>query len=384
MGGVVVNSVTKRFGAATALDGVSLTVAEGEFVSLLGPSGCGKTTLLRCIAGLEEPDSGSIRIAGTEVFSPKAAVPPERRNAGMVFQSYAIWPHMTVFENIAYGLRLKKLPEAEIRKRVFDTLALLGLQGYEQRNSFALSGGQQQRVAVARSIVLQPQVLLFDEPLSNLDAKLREQMRVELRALQKSLGTTSIFVTHDQTEAMSISDRVVVMSGGTIIQEGDPASLYFRPQSEFVANFVGITNQLSARLVERSAGLDATGLDARVVTDRGLELRCRVPDTVKIGDPVTLVVRPECVKWSRTDGAAANTWPGTLRESVFVGSLVDATVDVCGHMIRLQAFSADAPYLWAEGGVGAPVFIHIDPGNVILIDRAATKDAAGGSRPGGS
>jgi len=341
-----------------------MTIGEGEFVSLLGPSGCGKTTLLRCIAGLEEPDSGEISIGGMTVFSPRAAIPPERRNAGMVFQSYAIWPHMTVFENVAYGLRLKKVPEAEIRRRVFDTLALLGLQGYESRNSFALSGGQQQRVAVARSIVLQPQVLLFDEPLSNLDAKLREQMRVELRALQKSLGTTSIFVTHDQTEAMSISDRVVVMSQGAVLQEGNPASLYFHPENEFVANFVGVTNRLAGRLVER-----VSATEVKAITDLGLEIHCRLPADIQSSDEVVLVVRPECVKWSKTPATGANAWPGVIRESIFVGSLVDVSVEVSGHMIRLQAFSHEASYLWAEGGIGAPLFVHVDPGNVILIGK---------------
>src|SRR6266516_7717620 len=235
MARVTLTDVTRRFGGVTAVDGVSLDVREGEFLTLLGPSGCGKTTTLRMIAGFERPDAGQIRFGGQDVTH----VPANRRNIGFVFQNYALFPHLSVFENVAYGLRVRGLPADVAARRVGDVLALVGLAGYEQQFSAQLSGGEQQRVALARAIVIEPRVLLFDEPLSNLDAKLRVQMRQEIRALQRRLGITTVYVTHDQEEAMAVSDRIVVMDRGSVVQEGTAEDLYYRPASQFVAGFIG-------------------------------------------------------------------------------------------------------------------------------------------------
>ena len=234
---VEIDHLGKHFGSEAAVQDFSLAVAAGEFVTLLGPSGCGKTTTLRCIAGLERPDAGDIRIDGKTVTSVKRAINrnPEHRNIGMVFQSYALWPHMTVFDNVAYGLRVRRAPGSVVRERTMRALELVGLPDMAGRYATRLSGGQRQRVALARAIVYEPKVVLFDEPLSNLDAKLREQMRIELVRLQKEVGITSIYVTHDQSEALIMSDRVVVMNKGVIQQIGDPHSIYARPVNAFVA-----------------------------------------------------------------------------------------------------------------------------------------------------
>jgi iron(III) transport system ATP-binding protein len=239
MSNLTVTDLVVRYGGVTAVDGVSFTVAEGEFVSLLGPSGCGKTTSLRCIAGLESLSSGEIRIGGDVVARAGFEVPPERRGVNMVFQSYAVWPHMSVFENVAYGLRTRGMPRAEIKMRVDEVLRLVGLEAFGSRYGTELSGGQQQRVAVARAVVTEPRLLLFDEPLSNLDAGLRERMRFELLALQRRLGRTSVYVTHDQAEAMAVSDRIAVMRSGEIAQFDRPETLYNAPATPFVASFIG-------------------------------------------------------------------------------------------------------------------------------------------------
>jgi ABC-type Fe3+/spermidine/putrescine transport system ATPase subunit len=239
-----------RYGDTTAVDGVNFAIGAGELVTLLGPSGCGKTTTLRAIAGLENPSGGAIRLNGQTVWSPGRGgnVPAEKRGVSMVFQSYAIWPHMTVSENVAYGLRVRKAPASEIRKNVARVLDMVQMGPYADRPSSNLSGGQQQRVAVARAIAFSPNVVLFDEPLSNLDARLRAEMRVELRELQRELDFTSLYVTHDQEEALAISDRVIVMNGGRIEQIGSPEDIYNRPASRFVADFVGSANMIEGRV----------------------------------------------------------------------------------------------------------------------------------------
>src|SRR4051812_24542282 len=249
-GRIEVRDLVVHYGDAAAVDGVSFTVARGEHVTLLGPSGCGKTTTLRAIAGLETPTGGSIRIGGQTMFSAaeKRNIPAEKRGVSMVFQSYAIWPHMTVFDNVAYGLRVRKVPSAEVAANVERVLDMVQMRGYADRPSSKLSGGQQQRVAVARAIAFSPNVLLFDEPLSNLDAKLRAEMRVELRELQRRLDITSLYVTHDQEEALAISDRVIVMNHGVIEQIGSPEDIYDRPSSRFVADFVGSANMIAGRV----------------------------------------------------------------------------------------------------------------------------------------
>ena len=246
---IEVRDLVVRYGAVAAVRGVTFTVGAGEHVTLLGPSGCGKTTTLRAIAGLEKPASGEIRIGGEPVFasSPSVNVPAERRGLSMVFQSYAIWPHMSVFDNVAYGLRVRKRPAAEVATRVREALELVQLGELETRSASKLSGGQQQRVALARAFVFSPSVLLFDEPLSNLDAKLRAEMRVELKELQRRLDITSVYVTHDLEEALAISDRIVVMRDGVIEQVGTPAEIYDRPRNTFVADFVGSANLIRGR-----------------------------------------------------------------------------------------------------------------------------------------
>ena len=303
-----------------AVDGISFHIEEGHFYSLLGPSGCGKTTTLRCVAGLERPDAGRIELAGVTVAAHQAFVPPERRDIGMVFQNYAIWPHMSVFENVAFPLRVgkQKVDKAEIKSRVDEVLALVQLASYASRPALQLSGGQQQRLALARALVRRPRLLLLDEPLSNLDAKLRERMRLEVRDLQRRLGITTLYVTHDQSEALAMSNRIAVMDGGLIRQEGTPREIYQRPVTAFVASFVGSANFLDATVVET-----ADGGRMRLRTPGGL-LEAACPEAVKVGDEVTLSIRPENVRVHTGDAPAVpNVLPGTVEQAVFLGEAVE-------------------------------------------------------------
>ena len=262
MADLSLNGLSKHYGDFYAVREVSLTIADGEFLVLLGPSGCGKTTTLRMVAGFIEPSAGHVRLAGQDV----TLLPPWRRNAGMVFQSYALFPHMTVAQNVAFGLEMRKLPRADIERRVEEALALVRLGGYGGRLPRQLSGGQQQRVALARALAIRPDVLLLDEPLSNLDAKLRQEVRVEIRELQRQLGLTTVMVTHDQEEAMAISDRIAVMQAGRVAQVGTAHDLYRAPRSVFVAQFIGRVNLLPARVVRADAGAAVVALWGREVT----------------------------------------------------------------------------------------------------------------------
>ncbi|RMF37210.1 MAG: ABC transporter ATP-binding protein, partial [Alphaproteobacteria bacterium] len=282
---VRLDKVTRRFGDVVAVDSVSFEVARGELVTLLGPSGCGKTTMLRLVAGLELASEGRIEIAGRDV----TALSASQRDVAMVFQSYALFPHMSVFDNVAYGLRMTGLPKAEIRERAEATLDTVGLKGLGGRMPAELSGGQQQRVAVARAVVLEPDVLLFDEPLSNLDAKLRRRVRDDIRELQQRLGLTAVYVTHDQEEALAISDRVVVMESGRILQAGSPRELYERPDSRFVADFIGDANLLDAEITGVSDGMATVRLG-------GMELA--LPARGLPPGPATVAVRPHAVRIS--------------------------------------------------------------------------------------
>jgi len=326
-------------GEHQAVRGVSLEVKQGEFYTLLGPSGCGKTTILRCVAGLEHPDAGEILIGGEVVFSAERGiwVPPHNRNIGMVFQSYAIWPHMTVFENVAFPLRHKRprLARAEIRERVAKALQLVHLDGLEDRPAPYLSGGQQQRLALARALVGEPRVLLLDEPLSNLDAKLREEMRFEIRQVVDRLGVTTLFVTHEQIEALTMSDVMAVMKDGVIIQEGAPAEIYTRPAAEFVADFIGRTNFLRGTVA--SVGGDGDMPVASIETPIGV-LACRVDAATRAGDAVTVAVRPENVAIALDEGGGGgeNSFAGTVESVVYVGNMLDCLVAVAGERIRLQ------------------------------------------------
>jgi spermidine/putrescine transport system ATP-binding protein len=309
---IEIEKVTKRFGAFTAVDAVSLEVRAGEFLTLLGPSGCGKTTLLRMLSGFETPDTGRIRIAGEDVTQ----LAPYRRNVNQVFQSYALFPHLTVRENIAFGLKMQKVPREEMRRRVEEVVALVALGGFEERLPHELSGGQRQRVALARAVVPGPAVLLLDEPLSALDAKLRRQMQVELKRLQKRLGMTFVFVTHDQEEALTMSDRIAVMQGGRIAQLGSPVEIYHQPRSSFVADFVGEANLLRAERV--GAGSDGM-LRARL--EGGLELGVPGGDWPAGAAVARVSVRPEkvCVSKRPIEGAE-NVFQATIVEEIFQGA----------------------------------------------------------------
>ena len=288
---ITIREVVKRFGAVTAVDRADLTVRDGELFTLLGPSGCGKTTLLRLLAGFYQPDSGEIQF-GDRVVS---GLPPYERNIGMVFQNYALWPHMTVAANVAYGLKLKKLGSAEVAARLGEGLRKVNLTGFESRYPGQLSGGQQQRVALARALVLNPDILLLDEPLSNLDAKIRVQVRAEIRKLQQELGITTIYVTHDQEEALSLSDRVAVMKDGRVLQVGAPKELYERPRTRFVADFVGTNNLVPGRVTEWAG--------AELVVDTAVG-RLRAVPSGPVVDRCVLAIRPENVAIS--EGTAAN------------------------------------------------------------------------------
>jgi|SRR5579864_529731 len=297
---LVLEQLTKAYGEVIAVDRLSLAVEKGEFVTLLGPSGCGKTTTLQMIAGFVEPTSGGITLDGADLL----AIRPNRRGLGIVFQSYALFPHMTAAENVAFGLEMQRVPRAEREKRVAETLALVGLSALTDRFPRKMSGGQQQRVALARALVIRPSVLLLDEPLSNLDAKLREEMQIELRQIQRTLGTTTILVTHDQSEAMALSDRIVLINKGRAEQIARPDEAYARPASEFVATFLGKTNQLSAALREtggrRTVSVGTASWPAGEGTPPG---------------PATVTVRPERIALTASGGL-----PGILRHRVFHGS----------------------------------------------------------------
>ena len=316
-----------------AVDRVSFNVEEGRFYTLLGPSGCGKTTTLRCIAGLEKADEGEIIVAGEKVFSASSRtfVPAYRRPIGMVFQSYAIWPHMTVFENVAFPLRVgkQKVSSDEIRRKVMTAVEQVELGGYEDRMATQLSGGQQQRLALARALVREPKVLLLDEPLSNLDAKLRERMRVELRELQRRLGITTLYVTHDQIEALSMSNVIAVMSAGVTVQEGTPREIYLQPRSKFVAQFIGSTNQISGQVTNR--GSDGIG---NVRTEEG-EISCAILTELKAGDRVVVVVRPESIVLHQKKPAHGdNILEGKIGAAMFLGEYVDCTIELGKNVLE--------------------------------------------------
>ena len=341
--GVDVDRISKRYahrvkGEVYAARDVVLNVRPGEFLTLLGPSGCGKTTTLRMIAGYEMPDAGRIRFGGQDV----TAEPANRRNIGFVFQNYALFPHLSIFDNVAYGLNVRKVPAAEVRQRVGEVLSLVGLAGYEGQFSGQLSGGEQQRVALARAIVIRPRVLLFDEPLSNLDAKLRVQMRGEIRDLQRRLAITTIYVTHDQEEAMAVSDRIAVMNQGSIVQLGSAEDLYHRPASLFVAQFIGRVNLIAGRVTSK------TGSDTVVAALGTSFTLADVPAGVAPGTDVRLLLRPEAVSVVRDPGA-----PGALHASVtgrtFLGEKVEYLLDCAGETLQVVQASADAANVIAVG-----------------------------------
>lgn len=331
-----------------AVQDTTLEIEPGTFVTLLGPSGCGKTTTLRMIAGFESPDEGEIYL-GDEAIN---ALPPNKRDTAMVFQSYALLPHYNVFDNVAYGLKIRKLPRSQIEEKVLAMLKLVEMDGMETRMTNQLSGGQQQRVALARALVMEPGVLLFDEPLSNLDAKLRVTMRTEIRKIQQKIGITAVYVTHDQSEAMSISDQIIIMSKGKVEQIGTPREVYYRPKNKFVADFIGEANFLDA-VVESSAGGGAA------ITVNGNRMTVQDYVGTKPGDKVSLVLRPENVRLADT-GALQ----GTVTLSTFMGSYQYYQVDVGGKEIQITDYNPVGRKTYAAGETA---FLDFDAGGVYIL-----------------
>jgi iron(III) transport system ATP-binding protein len=347
-----VRNLTKKFENTTAVDNISFRVDAGEILVIVGASGCGKTTTLRCIAGLEEPTAGTISIGGKVVSSADVWLPPEKRGIGMVFQSYALWPHKTVAENVGYGLTRHGLSRAEIASKVDAMLKQVGLEGYQARYPSTLSGGQQQRVALARSAVLQPKLLLLDEPLSNLDAKLREQMRKELRDMIRMFNMTAIHITHDQSEAMALADRVICMRTGRIEQSGSPRDIYRRPISRFVADFIGACQFLDGVI---------TSVDGAVQIADGLSIAVDMARGKMAGERCVLAVRPESVELSKGVATSGNSGEATILDQTFLGSRSEYLIDFAG--IRLKADSA------LDFANGERCTAHIDSAGLILITR---------------
>jgi iron(III) transport system ATP-binding protein len=339
--GVRIEGVSKRFahrvkGEVYAVREVSLDVRPGRILTLLGPSGCGKTTTLRMIAGFETPDAGRIHFGDRDVTE----LPANQRDIGFVFQNYALFPHLSVFENVAYGLRVRGAADEDIGKRVGDVLGLVGLAGYEHQFSGQLSGGEQQRVALARAIVIRPRVLLFDEPLSNLDAKLRVQMRQEIRDLQRRLAITTIYVTHDQEEAMAVSDRIAVMNQGSVVQEGTAEDLYHRPASQFVAQFVGRVNLVTGRVMEISG-------ETVKIAALGTTLSARSPSRgLAPGDTVQIILRPEAVEVVRDD---AGPLRATIVSRSFLGEKIEYWVRCAGETLQVVRYNAGPGEIIPDG-----------------------------------
>jgi len=343
----------------TALADLDLTIPANRIFTLLGPSGCGKTTLLRCIVGLEMPDSGEITIGGEVVFSKEKGifVPPEKRGLSMVFQTYAIWPHMNVFDNVAYPLQVRNEPTEEIRRKVEETLRFVQLEGFEDRPATKLSGGQQQRVALARALAPEPKVILFDEPLSNLDAKLREETRKELRSFLTKLKITAVYVTHDRIEALSLSDDIAVMRAGRIVAIGSPKEIYFDSEERFVADFIGRANLIEGKV----ASVEADG--ALIQTPMG-PIACRRHIGSHPGSAVTVCIRPEFITVMQGEsGTGQNTFRGRVESLVFIGEAYEGEIKVGGMRLiaRIEAT--------ASLKEGDEIGLHLDPGQCSILER---------------
>jgi len=345
--------VSKRFGDVVALESISLEIQRGEFVTLLGPSGCGKTTTLRIVAGLEHESSGSVSIRGEQVN----CIPPYRRNVNTVFQNYALFPHMSVFDNVAFGLRVKRVPRAGIGRAVGQALEQVHLSGFERRRPHELSGGQQQRVALARALINQPAILLLDEPLGALDLKLRKEMQLELKRVHREVGITFVYVTHDQEEALTLSDRIAVMNAGKIIQLGTPLEVYEHPRTSFVANFVGVSNMIEAIVCGRSP-------DALVVAvDASLQFKKTANNPPALNQRVLVVVRPEKVRIGRGEDGLR----GQIEDVVYLGNRVTFVVRLRNGMI-IHAEDQAGRLVGGAFEIGRPVAVNWDPADCLLFD----------------
>jgi len=365
--------VTKRFGDFVAVDALDLDIGEGEFFTLLGPSGCGKTTTLRMVAGFEQPSEGQIQIAGDDV----AGLPPYKRPTNTVFQSYALFPHMNVSENVAFGLKRKRVAAPEARDRVAKELERVGLAGEASRKPAQLSGGQQQRVALARALVNLPKVLLLDEPLGALDLKLRKGLQLELKRIQRDVGITFVYVTHDQEEALTMSDRIAVMNRGQIEQIGAPEDVYERPTTSFVAGFIGVSNLMPAAIES------ANGSGARVKLEAGVELDAPSPDGIGAGERCYAVVRPEKLHVSRKEEATRDGWPsveGTVESSVYLGTSTQIVVRLAGDVpMTVLVPNADEAERGRLPGGGAPVRLSWAPEHIHLVKESALVPNEGGN-----
>jgi iron(III) transport system ATP-binding protein len=356
---VEIHKLSKMFSNLEVVKAIDLYIRTGEFMVLLGPSGCGKTTTLRCIGGLERPDGGEIFLGGVLISSveKQVFVPPNKRNLGMVFQSYAVWPHMTVFENVSYPLRVKKYPKKEMAQRVREVLALMGIGAFEKTNVTKLSGGQQQRVALARSIVAHPKIILLDEPLSNLDAILRKQMRFELKKIQRKVGVTFVYVTHNQDEAMGMGDRIAVMEGGRIHQVGTPLDIYGKPQNPFVAEFVGRKTILSG-VVKESGGSTAV-----LETDHQLLVKFSNLSEVRSGSQASVFIAPGSINVHLTEPqeTRGNVWKGDLTNLQHLGDLMELEIAIQNH--RFLAITKPN----GDFREGETVYAEVDPKEVSFI-----------------
>ena len=350
-----VNNLNKSFGKVKAVQGVSFEAAEGKVLSLLGPSGCGKTTTLRCIAGFESLDRGDICLDDKKI----TFIPPEKRGIGMVFQNYALWPHMTVYGNLAFGLQIRKIPKPEIEKRIKKVLSMVRLEGYEDRYPRQMSGGQQQRIAMSRALVFEPEIMLLDEPLSNLDAQLREEMRFEFTELQKNLGITAVYVTHDQAEALVISDKIVILDKGKIVQSGSPKEIYSNPKNKFVAGFIAVTSFISG-------SIDSFAEEKKKVivkTDNGLVIY-GFNNSFDIGQKVSVAIRMNVIKFiqdeNKSDKNIVNIFKGKIIQSSYLGNIIDYKIKVGNWEVRTNS---DAKYNFK---IGEEVTFYLSPEDIIV------------------
>jgi len=349
------NAISKHFGSSVAVADLDLSIEQGEFFSLLGPSGCGKSTTLRMLAGFVKPTKGSIHVNGREITS----LPPEARDIGIVFQNYAIFPHMTVFENIAFGLVERKLPRAEIKQKVDAALAEVGMTGFEERYERELSGGQKQRVALARVLVIEPEILLLDEPLSALDKKMREEMKFWIKNIQKSVGITTIYVTHDQSEALTMSDRIAVIDHGKVLQIGTPVEIYEQPASRFIAEFIGESNLLIGTISEIDGNMCTVSLGATTVS-----ANLPVKTNVSSGQEIALLVRPEMIRLHPLDADEQPKLTGTISETIYQGSVVRYNIQAADQNVMVEiANRPDLPRL--NTGDTVPAYWNAESGVVI-------------------